>query len=63
MLKQLSSMESQTKDSFTKIWFDCEKQNKHSELKILQRQHTHKICRLAGKHESNWPGENKDTST
>ena len=30
--------------------------------KILQLQYTHKIFKLAGKRESNWPCENKDTS-
>ena len=39
MLKQLYSMEIRTKDSFTKIWLDYEKQNerKYKEMRIQQR--------------------------
>ena len=32
-------------------------------MKILQREYTHKICRLVGKRENIWPCETEDNST
>ena len=59
-------LETRTKDSIVYKGFTMKNQMKVNKTKrnqkILQLQYTHKICRLAGQRESNWPCENKDTS-